>query len=312
VGSGHRFVAEGLLFWPANGHDPFMHVRGCFVLTVFLTACTSDRAPPARVSPVAPLAPLERRAPDEHVVDLRADGETLVGRTLPVPENSDADRSLALRWLTRDGVRSWRFDQVPILEARFVGSTGAVLVLTTTHSLVRLDAPKAEPVVLDREVYGPLSLDAAGRWVVYTRGEAPELEVVRTEVATGVSRALAPSLKPSWCPTLSPDGHEILVVASPEGTPAFYRLREGTPPHRWHLPADTPLPTGPTAPVIFGDAVVYESDGALYTLGFDGTLRGARRGTGLPVYVPGAPTLLTQDAQHHLFLATPRDLEGVR
>ncbi len=288
-----------------------MHARAALAL-VALTACTPDPAPSRRVAPPAPLTPLAQRAPDEVVVDVRADGDALVGRVLPVPPDSDADRALALRWLSRGGARAWRFDATPALEARFVPGSGAVLVLTTDHALVRLDAPGAAPVTLDRDAYGPLSLDAAGRRVAYTRGDPPALAVVRAEVATGAVTSLAPSLTPSWCPALSPDGEEVLMVASPEGTPAFYRLRDGAPPARWNLPPDTPLPTGPTAPVIFGDAVVYESDGALRTLGLDGVLRGSLRGVGLPVHVPGAATLLTHDARGNLTAAAPRDLEGVR
>lgn len=56
-----------------------------------------------------------------------------------------------------------------------------------------------------------MSLDAAGRRVVYTRGDPPELQVVRAEVATGEATPLAPSLVPAWCPALSPDGREVIV-----------------------------------------------------------------------------------------------------
>jgi hypothetical protein len=274
-----------------------------------LVACTPEAPPPRRV--IAP-PPLSFRAADELVVDVAANGDALVGRPLPVPENSDADRTLTVRWLSRAGARPWRLRDAPVIDVRFVPRSAALLVLTTAHTLVRLDAPAAAPVVLDRDVHGPLSLDATGRRVVYTRGDPPALEVVRAEIATGVATALAPGLAPAWCPALSPDGSEVLVVASPEGTPSFYRLRDGAPPARWNLPSDTPLPTGPTAPVIFGDAVVYESDGALRTLGLDGTLRGSLAGVGLPVHVPGAPTLLTQDAQRRVTLAAPRDLEVTR
>lgn len=289
-----------------------MFARSSLAMVLVVCACTPEATPSHRVAPPAPRAPLAERAADEVVVDLRADGDALVGRVLPVPENSDAERTLSLRWLTRGGARAWRFAERPTLEARFVPGSGAVLVLTTEHSLLRLDAAGAEPVVLDREVYGPLSLDASGRRVAYTRGEPPTLEVVRADLASGALTPLAPSLTPSWCPALSPDGSEVLVVASPEGTPAFYRLRDGAAPTRWSLPAETPLPTGPTAPVIFGDAVVYESDGALVSLGLDGALRGSQRGVALPVYVPGAPSLLTQNARRGVTFVTPRELEGVR
>ncbi len=289
-----------------------MRARSLLPLALALCACTPDPAPPRRVAPPAPLAPFAQRASDEVVIDARADGDLLVGRPLPVPENSDADRTLSLRWLTRGGPRAWRFAGQVALEAHFVPGSGAVLVLTTEHTLLKLDAPEASPATIDREVYGPLSLDATGRRVVYTRGDPPTLEVVCADVSTGTLTPLAPSLTPAWCPALSPDGSEVLVVASPEGTPAFYRIRDGAAPARWEVAPDTPLPTGPSAPVIFGDAVVYESDGALHTLGFDGVSRGSLRGVGLPVHVPGAPTLFTRDATGAVTSLTPRELEGRR
>jgi hypothetical protein len=102
----------------------------------------------------------------------------------------------------------------------------------------------------------------------------------------------------------------VIAVASPEGTPALWRLREGEAPTRWSVRDGVALPTGPSAAVVFGDALVYESDGALHALGFDGAPRRALRGLGLPVLVPGAATLLAQDAQHRTLTLSPRDLEA--
>jgi hypothetical protein len=290
------------------------HLR--LVVALGLAACTPDPGSAARGgpprTPAVAAAPLDRRATDEVVVDLRGDGEAIVGRVLPVPPASDATRTLRLRWLTREGARRWRFGDATALDARFVPGSAAVLVVTTDHVLLRLDDPSGEPVILDRDVVGPLSLDAGGRRAVYTRGDPPDLQVVRVALDTGRTEALAPSLVPAWSPALSPDGREVVVVASPEGSPRLFRLRDGAAPEAWALPSDTPLPTGPGAPVVFGDALVYESDGALCTLGFDGVLRGVHRGVGLPIHPPGAPTLVTQDPAHRVAAATPGDLEGRR
>jgi hypothetical protein len=285
-----------------------VNTRGSLTLTLMLTACSPERAP----TPPARLAPLSARAADELVLDVSARGDVLLGRVLPVPAQSDADRTLRVRMVTSNGQRRWGFGDTPVIEARFVPRGEALLVITTTHELVRLDGPEAAPRVIDQHVFGPLSLDALGRAAVYTRGEMPELQVVRADLATGETRALAPSLVPAWCPTLAGDGREVITVASPEGTPGLWRIRPDAPPARWDLPADTALPTGPSAPVVFGDMLVYESDGALHALGFDGTRRRSLPGVGLPVLTVGSPALLAHDARHQPVTLLPRDLDAPR
>lgn len=275
-------------------------------MVLALSGCPQERAPAARVDAVS------HRAADELVLDLSARGEALVARVIPAPEESDADRTLTVRLLAPNGARRWRYADAPVLEARFIPRSEALLVITTGHELVRLDGPDAAPRVIDRRVSPPLSLDALGRAAAYTRGEMPEFEVVRADLQTLTTRAMAPGLVPAWCPTLAGDGREVITVASPDGTPALYRLRDDAPPVRWELPANTALPTGPSAPVVFGDALVYESDGALHTLGLDGVARRTLQGVGLPVLVAGAPTLLAQDAQHRTLVLSPRDLDRAR
>jgi len=135
---------------------------------------------------------------------------------------------------------------------------------------------------------------------------------VRADLRDGSLREMAPGLVPAWCPTLAGDGREVIVVASPEGTPGLWRLRDDAPPSPWTVPAGTPLPTGPSAPVVFGDALVYESDGALHALGFDGARRRTHPALGLPVLVAGSAALLAQTPQHRAVTLSPRDLEPAR
>jgi hypothetical protein len=249
------------------------------------TSCepsTIDRATPR----IEARDPLSLRATDEFVLDVSRTGELLLARELPVPPQSDADRLLEVRWVGAQGSRVWTFDSEPVLEARFVPSSNALLVLTREHKLVRVEHPERPgdaPIELDRDALGPLSIDGAGRYVVYTRGEMPDYQLVRAEIATGQTLALAPTLIPAWCPTILPDASEVLVVASPTGTPAFYRVREGRAPERWELAPDTPLPTGPSAAIIVDRTIVYQSDDAVVSLGLDGSLRASLRDRSLPV-----------------------------
>ncbi len=277
-------------------------LRRSLPLAVILTSCSFEPI----AAHTGAREPLDHRAPDEIVLDLAANNEAIVGRVEPVPEESDADRVLTIRWLTSSGARSWRYAGSQALEARFVPHSTALLVVTAQHTLVRVDRADAEAVVLDRDVLGPLSIDEAGRWVVYTRGEMAAYEVMRAEIGTGTTEQMAPDLVPAWCPAITPDGQTVVVVASSDGRPALFRLRQGQPPQRWVVPPGTPLPTGPTAPVWVDSTLVYESDGALQSLRPDGTYV-TLPGLSLPVR-GGATPVLAQDPTNHLTPLTRRDL----
>lgn len=268
------------------------------VLALALASACSREQPTQRprLSPVLSAAPaLEQRAPDEELVDLASDGRALVARELPAPENSDADRVIAARVLP-GGAQGEVSSLGDVLDARFVPNTRALLVITRDHHLERREGTTR--TTLDENVFGPLSLDALGRYAVYTRGEVPELALIRVELATGRVEPLAPSLVPAWSPAISPDGAEVVVVASPEGTPSLYRVRPGEAPRRWETPPDATLPGGgPTAPVVFGDTLVFEDGEGLRTLVIDGPARGrssAIAGAFRPVARPGGRGFVAQ------------------
>lgn len=260
------------------------------------------------VEPARPSDPLARMEPGEVLLDELPGGAAVVARVLPPPEDSDGDRVLRPALLTREGRRPWRDD---VLEARAIPGTGALLVLTTGHVLTRRATPDGAATELDREVYGPLSLDARGTAVAYTRGDPPALSLVRLDLRTGRAAVMAGGLVPAWCPALSADGTEAVVVASPDGAPALYRVREGEAPRRWELPAGSPLPTGPSAPVVFGDALVFEDESGLHALGLDGSPRRGWSGAHGLVASRDGSTLLTQRGATVLRLGA-RDLEAPR
>lgn len=254
-----------------------------------------------------PVEALSRRAPAEVVLDVAANGDALVGSVLPAEPESDADRVLHPTWLTRAGRRPLPGGDA--LELRWIPGTTAVLTLTRAHTLTRRASPDAPAVELDREVFGPLSLDARGTAVVYTKGDPPELSLVRLDLRTGVASPLAPGLVPAWCPALSPDGSEVVTVASPEGHPALYRVRAGEAPRPWALPPGSPLPMGPGAPVVFGDALVFEDEAGLHALGLDGAPRRSLPGVRHPVLSgDGLAVLAHRDGA--LVRLSARDLEA--
>lgn len=235
-----------------------------------LTACSREPETTRR-SAAAITVP---GASGEFLQDLRPDGVALTAHVEPAPEDSDADRRITVT-LRRDGAEvPWRLAAEPLLDARFIPRHAGILALRADHTLVRLDAPDAQPVVIDRDVDGPLSLDALGRFVAYVRGEVPEVRAYRADLATGAVTEVAPTLAPVWCPALSPDGSEVVLVASVDGAPGLFRVPVGGTPARVTVPAGAALPEGPSAPMVFGDALVFEDARGLRTLSLrDGASR---------------------------------------
>ncbi|UJR79919.1 TolB family protein [Sandaracinus amylolyticus] len=232
----------------------------CLVLA--LGACGRADAPAARES--APLLD-----DGEVLLDRRDDGATLIGRLVPVPEGSDADRVLTLGTSGLDGA----FDGTAVLDARFVA--GGLVVLRADHVLVaHRDGATIE---LDTQVEGPLSI--AGTRVAYVRGEFPELELAIADARSGQARVLTQGMAPAWSPALSPDGSEIVFVSGVHGSPRLHRVdtRGGAPRA---LPPSERFPTAPVAPRWTADGTLHFEDErgpATIVIGEpDGVLEGAR------------------------------------
>jgi hypothetical protein len=236
------------------------------------------------------------RTSDELIQSISFDGEVLVGRPLAVPENSDADRTLSVRWLARGEHRRFAYDQQPVLEAYFVAHSHDVVLLTTGHQLHVIDASSGQDRTLASSVYGPLSLDRLGHHVAYTYGEPPELRVAVTALATGDTTTLDAQLYPSWSPALSEDGRSVVFVASPDASAHFYRWTRETGAVQWRVDAAVPFPTGPTAPIRLGDRMTYQSDGELCTINESGAMVQRVPGLSLPVLSRDGASVLVHDS----------------
>ena len=201
----------------------------CLVLA--LSACSRTDATPVALE-VAPL--LDE---GEVLLDRRDDGAALIGRVMPVPEGSDADRVLTLRSVGLDA----SLDCAAVLDARFVAD--GLVVLRADHVLVAHHDGAA--IELDAQVEGPLSI--AGTRVAYVRGEFPELELALSDARSGEARVLTQGMAPAWSPALSPDGSEIVFVSGARGTPRLHLVdtRGGAPRA---LPPSERFPTAPVAP----------------------------------------------------------------
>jgi hypothetical protein len=238
--------------------------------------------------------------PDEDTpLDLRADGDSLVGRLLPTPADADGVALFQVQWLRGGAARRWSYGDTPIQDARFVPNTQGLVVLDVRGRLSWLDGPEAEPQPLDAEVVGPLALAADGRFLAYARGEPPFLDLVRYDLDTGRAEVLVGDMAPLWCPALSADGRELVFVSATGGSQALWRLAEGGAPKRvTSAPpnADSTLPMGPTAPLWIGDALIYEHKSALRVLGLDGHERPPLVGWRRPLRVAGGDEVLAREA----------------
>lgn len=249
--------------------------RGSFALLVAfaLLASCRDEAPARRTSEAVTFhGDVVGRAADEVVIDIHPSGDALVGRVLEAPENSDAMREVDIRRVGRSSFAA------RALDAKIVSDT-AVLVLLTDRTLRLRDA--AGERVVDRGVYGPLALSEDRAKALYTRGQMPELEVVRADLATGATERVAPGMVPAWCPAWA--GDDVVFVASPEGSPSLYRQHGAQPPRAMPLARGEPFPTGPAAPIVVGSTLIFEDERGLHTRSLVDASRSDVAGVRLPV-----------------------------
>lgn len=278
------------------------------VFTVALAACSREPSASRAASAVVSSA-LSARAQGELVLDLSDRGDALVGSPLRGPTDGDGDRLMRVRTLRASIANRAVPDGETVIDARFVPRSEGVMVLGGDHVL-RLVIAGRGATEIDQSVVGPLSFDALGRFVVYVRGEVPDLQVVRTEIATGAHELMAPGLMPAWCPALSADGTEVVFVASHEGAIGYWKTRAGSAPVRWRVEREEVFPTGPSAPRVFGDALVFENETGVHARGLDGALRKSFSGLHQLSGSSGGTALIAHRADGSLMTLTARELAG--
>lgn len=238
---------------------------------------------------------LAARGDDELVLDARTDGTVLLARVDPAPPRADPIRTLRVRRLAGGRPTPWSGDGLALQDARLLPDGGA-LVLTTDGTLWSLATPAGTLQPLDRGVVAPLGVTPDGRRAAYVRGELPDYEVVRLEVATGRIEAPAPTFTAAWCPAPTPDGRGVTFASSVSGYPELYRLDDGQArprrlTSRREAARPPPLPTGPTAPVWLGELLLFEDGTGLQLVDGNGTLRRSVPGWHAPVVLGGERVL---------------------
>lgn len=229
-----------------------------------------------------------------HVLD--ADGErALVGHPLPAPVDSDVDLRMQVKLTVGGAERAWPLAGEPLEQARLLPD-GAFLATTAGGALVRVDAQgRATP--LDTDVVGAVGASPDGRHLVYTKGEAPQLEVWQVS-GGGAPRAITRDMAPCWSPAVSPDGRRVVFTSAKSGVPALWIAEAGGAPRQLTnlgTPDPTrlsPFPTGLTPTVFDGARVAFEADGRVHVVSASG--RPLRTTPGrAPHFRPGGLGLLT-------------------
>ncbi len=211
----------------------------------------------------------------ESVLDARSDGVLLLARRHEGDPASDGVASLAVRKVS--GASS--IELGTLADAKLFD--GGVVVLGRDGVLSRLGDDGATRVI-DREVYGPLSVRAG--LVAYVRGEQPALAVTLASIDRGAPVALAPEWTPAWCPAIAADSTVVFVTAR-SGKLELARASAAAPPQSLGEPELAP--EGPATPLLVDNALVFEHDGALRVLGLDGRLRKSQRGVPAPIALAG-------------------------
>lgn len=239
------------------------------------------------------------RAEDELVLDARADGTILVGRADPVPLDTDPVRTLRVRWIANRQELPWSQAGRALRDAHLLPGGGALIVTDDgTLSILADPGPTSVAIPVDRDVTVPLSVTSDGRFAAYARGEAPDLQVVRLDIAHRTTQVLSPALEPAWCPAISADGEAVVFVASVGGFPELHRVEVRTGAHsRWSVGGTKRsgvalVPNGPSAPVLLDDVLVFETDDGLVALARDGSTLASVVGARALAYVPEAGVFL--------------------
>jgi len=239
----------------------------------------------------------DTRNPGEILLDLRDDAR-LYAMVQPVPAQSDAPRTLMVRWVKQGQAQpaSWAFADSPVLDARLVPHSEAIIVVTQNRDLMLLTSIDASPVVLDSRVHPPLSLSENGQFLAYAQGVIPDLEITRFDLNKRSRLESTQNMAPAWSPALSENGSRLLFVSGSTGYPELWEYR-GNQAVRLTDRNLTPIPfpSGPTAPIWNGNTIVFEDTTGVHLLSIEPLrLLGSLQGT-LPVGVPRSQRFIVQD-----------------
>ncbi len=226
--------------------------------------------------------------PGATLLDLdAAAGRALVGLATPAPVDADPLLLMRVRYLDRGEPQEWPLHDQVLRYAGLLPGGGFIATLAN-GTLLEVPAGGGPPRRLDTEVMGAVAVSRTGRFVVYCRGQAPELEVWRFDLERGESTPITRDMAPTWSPGVSPDGQTVFFASARSGVPALWRVALGPGPGHGddpvqlnNLGADPlgmlePTPEGVTATVVTPDAVIFDGRSGSVRLDWSGAMQETR------------------------------------
>jgi hypothetical protein len=176
---------------------------------------------------VSPMAVFEARAEARGLETIEAaeDGRVVAGTRLPVPPQSSARLLFDARFYDEQGHEHALPFAQRIQDARFAPAPARVMALLDVHGVLYLwEGPGHEARRVDEGVFPGFAFSGSAAMLAYSKGQAPELDVYRYELATGQSTRLTHGGAPVWGFGFAPGDGRIVYVDSREGFPSLMTM----------------------------------------------------------------------------------------
>jgi hypothetical protein len=247
----------------------------------------SEQAPTLEIRAVdpsaSPMAAFASRAAalGVEMIEVAEDGRVLAGRRLPVPPQSSARLLFDARFYDAGGQEHELPFPQRIQDARFAPAPARVMALLDVHDVLYLwDGPGHEARRVDDGVFPGFAFSGSAEMLAFSKGQAPELDAYRYDLATGQATRLTQGGAPVWGFGFAPGDGRIVYVDSREGFPSLMTMApDGSLlaklTHRGMTAADVhagrplaPIPDGRRPPLWSARAIYVEDSAGVH--GFDG------------------------------------------
>ena len=175
----------------------------------------------------SPMAAFEARAAllGIEIIEAAEDGRVIAGRRMPVPPQSSARLLFEARFFDPHGAEHPLPFPGRLQDARFSPTPSRSMALLDDQDVLYLwKGPGDEPRRVDGGVFAGFAFSGSGGMLAYSKGQAPELDAYRYDLASGQSSRLTQVDAPVWGFGFSPDDSRIVYVDSREGFPTLMTM----------------------------------------------------------------------------------------